>query len=414
NAQGIDQIRKKFFHTLYNVYSFFVMYANIDDYQGEHCHIDRTSITELDAWILSELHSLIIRVDRSFEDYEPTKAARFISDFVLEKLSNWYVRLSRRRFWKDQFSKDKETAYRVLHHCLVTIAKLGAPIAPFYMDRLYCDLVMNQKNKAISVHLDSFPKANLQFIDKELEKKINLARTITSLALSLRKKHQIKVRQPLQKLLIPIFDQEHKQLMKSIADQVKAEVNVKEMELIDGNHPILEKELKPNFKALGPKYGSQVSKVVHQIKQLNQSQIEKLESKKSIFLEIDGWQTEVTLDDVAIEFKDIQGWEIIQSDGMTLSLDVRINEPLKYEGIAREFVNRVQNLRKSKKFEITDRIEICLEENPLFKNVIHRNYEYIVNETLAKKIYFRTRLENAHHISIDDIEIKISINKTTS
>ncbi len=412
NAQGIDQIRKKFFHTLYNIYSFFVIYANIDRYQGKHCNIHQKNITELDAWILSELNSLIDRVDCYFEDYEPTKAAREISDFVLEKLSNWYVRLSRRRFWKDKFTKDKQSAYGVLHHCLITIAKLSAPIAPFYMDRLYCDLVINQKNKAISVHLDSFPKANPIFIDKPLEEKINLARTITSLALSLRKTHQIKVRQPLQKLLIPIVDHNHKKLMNSIVDQIKAEINVKEVELIDGNHPILEKELKPNFKTLGPKYGSQVSKIANQIQQLNQNQILELESKESIFLEIDGNQIEVTLDDVAIEFRDIQGWEVIQNDGIILSLDMRINQQLKFEGIAREFVNRVQNLRKSQKFEITDRIEIFLEKNNSLEEVINQNYEYIVNETLAKKLSFEISLQNAHKISIDQYEINLMIKRT--
>ncbi|MCY4216874.1 MAG: isoleucine--tRNA ligase [Flavobacteriaceae bacterium] len=412
NAQGIDQIRKKFFHTLYNIYSFFVIYANIDGYRGEPCDIDQKDITELDAWILSELNSLIERVDNYFEDYEPTKAARDISDFVLEKLSNWYVRLSRRRFWKDKFTKDKQSAYSVLHHCLITIAKLSAPIAPFYMDRLYRDLVINQKSKKLSVHLDSFPKANRLFINNTLERKINLARTITSLALSLRKAHQIKVRQPLQKLLIPIVDHDHKQLIDSVVDQVKAEINVKEVELIDGNHPILEKELKPNFKTLGPKYSSQVSKIAHQIKQLNQNQILELESKESIFLEIDGNQIEVTLDDVTIEFKDIQGWEVIQNDGMTLSLDMRINQQLKFEGIAREFVNRVQNLRKSQKFEITDRIEIYLEKNNFLEEVINQNYEYIVSETLAKKLSFEISLQNAHKISIDQYEINLIIKRT--
>ena len=411
NAQGIDQIRKKFFHTLYNIYSFFVIYANIDGYQGEHCDIDQ-NITELDRWILSELNSLVDRVDNYFEDYEPTKAARELSDFVLEKLSNWYVRLSRRRFWKDKFSKDKQSAYRVLHHCLITIAKLSAPIAPFYMDRLYCDLVINKKNKKLSVHLDSFPKVNLQFIDRELEKKINLARNITSLALSLRKAHQIKVRQPLQKLLIPVVDNAHKILIESIVDQVKAEVNVKEVELIEGNHPILEKELKPNFKSLGPKYGSLVPQIANQVKLLDPNQISELESTGSISLDLDERQIEVTLDDVTIEFRDIQGWEVIQSDGITLSLDIRINEQLRYEGIAREFVNRVQNLRKFQEFEITDRIEIYLEKNILLEKVINQNYEYIVNETLAKKLHFTDTLENAHNVSLDEIEINLTIKKT--
>ena len=410
NTEGIEQIRKKYFHTLYNIYSFFAIYANIDGFKGDRSKINKGSLNELDRWILSELYTLVGLVDSYYSDYEPTKAVRSISDFVLEKLSNWYVRLSRRRFWKDIYTSDKEAAYQVLHMCLVTVAKLSAPIAPFYMDRLYCDLVHNQPEKELSVHLDSFPEVRNEFIDSQLEEKINLARNISSLALSLRKSHQIKVRQPLQKLLIPVNTDRQKTLIKSISDQIKAEINVKQVELIDGNHPILQKQVKPNYRSLGPKYGSRVSEIAIQLFHLDQNEISKLETNGFIVLE-QPYRTTIALEDVFIQFKDIKGWEVIQGDGITLSLDVRITQELYYEGVARELINRIQNLRKAKKFEITDRIEIYLEKQNFLKQVIESNRKYILSETLATRLSYVDFVVDGTDVSLDELEFKIALKR---
>ncbi|MCY4562092.1 MAG: isoleucine--tRNA ligase [Flavobacteriaceae bacterium] len=410
NTEGIEQIRKKYFHTLYNIYSFFAIYANIDGFKGDRSKINKGSLNELDRWILSELYTLVGLVDSYYSDYEPTKAVRSISDFVLEKLSNWYVRLSRRRFWKDIYTSDKEAAYQVLHMCLVTVAKLSAPIAPFYMDRLYCDLVHNQPEKELSVHLDSFPEVRNEFIDSQLEEKINLARNISSLALSLRKSHQIKVRQPLQKLLIPVNTDRQKTLIKSISDQIKAEINVKQVELIDGNHPILQKQVKPNYRSLGPKYGYRVSEIAIQLSHLDQNEISKLETNGFFVLE-QPYRTTIALEDVFIQFKDIKGWEVIQGDGITLSLDVRITQELYYEGVARELINRIQNLRKAKKFEITDRIEIYLEKQNFLKQVIESNRKYILSETLATSLSYVDFVVDGTDVLLDELEFKIALKK---
>lgn len=414
DPEGINQIRKKLFHTLYNIYSFFGMYANIDGFIGEEELTNLNHLTELDRWILSELHTLIQKVDLFYDDYEPTKVARLITDFVLEKLSNWYVRLSRRKFWKAQYTDDKKAAYQVLHSCLIAVAKLSAPIAPFYMERLYLDLVSISDKGSESVHIDKFPECRTDWIDKGLEEKINLARNITSLALSLRKANQVKVRQPLQKLLIPVNDSKQRSLIESIVDQIKNEINVKEVELIDGDHQILQKTVKPNFKKLGPKYGRDLSAIVKQIATLSSQQITHLEKFGWFDLSLGNNIVRLELNDVFVQFKDIEGWQIAQDNNITLSLDLRITDILKNEGLARELVNRIQNLRKSNGLDVTDRIKIYLEPGTVIDNVVNQNYKYITGETLATEMEFIIDLENSEQITLDDLKLNIRIHKIAS
>lgn len=414
DPEGINQIRKKLFHTLYNIYSFFGMYANIDGFTAEETLKDLNHLTELDRWILSELHTLIQKVGLFYDDYEPTKVARLITDFVLEKLSNWYVRLSRRKFWKAQYTEDKKAAYQVLYSCLINVAKLSAPIAPFYMERLYLDLASISNKGSESVHIDKFPECRTEWIDKDLEEKINLARNITSLALSLRKANQIKVRQPLQKLLIPINDSKQRSVIESIVDQIKNEINVKEVELIDGDHQILQKTVKPNFKNLGPKHGKNLSAIVRQIATLSSQKINQLEKFGWIDLSLDDNTVRLELSDVFVQFKDIEGWQIVQDNQITLSLDLRITDVLKNEGLARELVNRIQNIRKSNGLEVTDRIRIYLEPGTIVDRVVNQNYKYITGETLASELEFVIDLENPEQITLDDIELNIQIHKIAS
>ncbi|MGN7759427.1 isoleucine--tRNA ligase [Chryseobacterium sp. 22532] len=408
DIEGIDEVRRKFFGTLYNTYSFFALYANVDGFNYTEKEVENRP--EIDRWILSELNLLIKEVKAFYEDYEPTRVARAISTFVNDNLSNWYVRLCRRRFWKGDYSDDKISAYQTLYTCLETVAKLSAPIAPFFMDQLYQDLnKVTGKENCESVHLTDFPVANESLIDQDLVEKTHLAQNITSMVFSLRKKENIKVRQPLQKVLVPVLDAKTEEQILAVADLIKQEVNVKELQLINAEEAshLIVKQIKPNFKALGPKLGKDMKTVGGEIANFSTEQIASLEKEGKI--DIQGY--EITLDDVEISTKDIPGWTVTSDGKTTVALDLTLTEELKSEGIAREFINRIQNLRKEKDFELTDRIKISIEENSPFIEDVKKNEEYISSEVLSNKIEIVSSLSNFNEIEIDEVNFKINVEK---
>ena len=412
DLEGIAEVRRKFFGTLYNTYSFFSLYANIDGFKYEEAEIRLNERPEIDQWIISELNTLIKDVDGFYADYEPTKAARAISDFVQENLSNWYVRLCRRRFWKGEYAQDKIAAYQTLYTCLLTISKLGAPIAPFFMDKLYRDLTLaTQSEKFDSVHLAEFPKYVDNFVDKSLESKMQKAQTISSLVLSLRKKEMIKVRQPLQKVMIPVLDEDQKAEIEAISDLIKAEVNVKEIVLLDDASGVLVKQIKPNFKALGPRFGKDMGLISKEIQGFSSEQISQLDKEGSLNIVIAGKEVTLSLEDVEITSQDIEGWLVANSNGITVALDITISEELKQEGIARELVNRIQNIRKDSGFEVTDKIKVQLKRSGLLEEAILENEAYIKSETLTSDLVFVDELENGIEIEFDEIKTKITITK---
>ena len=410
DIDGIDEVRRKFFGTLYNTYSFFALYANVDGFKYEEADIPNDKRPEIDRWILSELNLLIKEVKSFYEDYEPTKVARAINTFVNDNLSNWYVRLCRRRFWKGDYSEDKISAYQTLYTCLDVVAKLSAPIAPFFMDRLFQDLnAVTGRDKAESVHLSDFPVADETKIDTDLVEKTHLAQTITSMVFSLRKKENIKVRQPLQKVMLPVLDKKTEEQILAVADLIKQEVNVKELQLINADEAahLIVKQIKPNFKALGARLGKDMKAVAGEIQGFSNEQIAQLESLGKAVVQ--GY--EITLEDVEISAKDIPGWTVASEGKTTIALDITITDELKGEGIAREFVNRVQNLRKDKGFELTDRISISLEmKNPFIKEILN-NQAYISAEVLADEINAIEYLTNADEIEIDDVRFLVEIEK---
>ncbi len=413
DIEGIEEVKRKFFGTLYNTYSFFTLYANIDKFSYAEPDISSQDRPEIDRWILSELNSLTEKVDAYYADYEPTKAARAISEFTQEYLSNWYVRLSRRRFWKGEYATDKISAYQTLYTCMLTIAKLSAPIAPFFMDRLYLDLnSATNKETFESVHLADFPSVNETLIDKNLERKMEQAQTISSLVLSLRAKEKIKVRQPLQKIMIPVNSTTQKEDILAVVDLVKHEVNVKEVELLEDASDILVKQIKPNFKALGPRFGKDMKLIANAIQNMNAEDIKEIEEKGLLGIEINGKSINLERNDVEITSQDIEGWLVANQGAVTVALDVTISEVLKEEGIARELVNRIQNLRKDSGFELTDRIEVYLQSEAAIKNAVKQNLEYIKLETLTEKLHLVAQLEKGDDISFDAINTKLYIQKS--
>ncbi len=412
DIEGIAEVRRKFFGTLYNTYSFFSLYANIDEFTYAEEDVNLEDRPEIDRWILSELHTLIGRVDEFYNSYEPTRAARAISEFVQENLSNWFVRLSRRRYWKGDYEQDKISAYQTLYTCLETVAKLGAPIAPFYMDRLYKDLTKaTQKEDFESVHLAAFPVQDESFIDKSLERKMEMAQIISSLVLSLRKKEMIKVRQPLQRVMVPVLDPSVKEQILAVADLIKSEVNVKEIEMIDDASGILVKNIKPNFRTLGPKFGKDMKHVISAVNKLEPADITAIERDGEINIEVNGKMTTLQLDDVEITSQDIEGWLVASNAGLTVALDVTLNDELKKEGIARELVNRIQNLLKDSGFEVTDKIDIKIKKDGVVESAVQDNLEYIKNETLTANLELAEALDNGVEISFDDVNTQLSINK---
>lgn len=412
DLEGVAEVRRKFFGTLYNTYSFFALYANIDGFTYAESEVPLAQRPEIDRWILSELNTLIKFVDESYNDYEPTKAARAISDFVQENLSNWYVRLCRRRFWKGEYSTDKISAYQTLYTCLETVAKLMAPIAPFYAERLYTDLnKATSKEGFESVHLTEFPQSNEAAIDKALERRMQNAQTISSLVLSLRKKEMIKVRQPLQKVMIPVLDESQKQDIQMVADLIKAEVNVKEIELLDDASGVLVKQIKPNFKALGPRFGKDMGLISKAIQAFTQEQINELEKKGQISLEISENSIILSSQEVEITSQDIPGWLVASDNGITVALDITITEELKKEGIARELVNRIQNIRKDSGFEVTDKIKVEIQTEAEIAEAIQANLEYIQTETLTKELQILDTVEGGEEIEFDGFRSIVLISK---
>ena len=412
DVDGIEEVRRKFFGTLYNTYSFFALYANLDGFTYAEAEVPLEKRPEIDRWILSELNTLIAKVKEAFLDYEPTRATRLISDFVQENLSNWYVRLCRRRFWKGEYEEDKISAYQTLYTCLEVVAKLSAPVAPFFMDRLYRDLNgVTGKDKAESVHLTDYPESKTQYIDKALESKMEKAQNISSLVLSLRKKEMIKVRQPLQKILIPTLSEAEKAEILAVANLIKHEVNVKEIEFIDDASGILVKQIKPNFRTLGPKYGKQMKDIAAVINGFTQQDIQAFEHQGTKEITLDGEKLTLTLDDVEITSQDIEGWLVASSStGLVVALDATITDELRAEGIARELVNRIQNLRKDTGLEVTDRIRILLQQQDTLEKAVRANEAYIKAETLANEILFADTLQG-EEVAFDDIVTKIAVEK---
>ena len=412
DLDGVDEISRKFFGTLFNTYSFFVIYANIDEFDVNKKNIPITKRPEIDRWIISELNRLIKEVDEAFDKYDATKAARNISTFVIDLLSNWYVRLSRRRFWKGALSDDKLAAFNTLFECLDKVCRLMAPLAPFFADRLFLDL--NKENRSEvkdSVHLTIFPSSNTQHRDIDLEKKMNFARDISSLALSIRKRNQIKVRQPLNKLIIPVKNILEKKSIESVSELICAEINVKKIEIIDDSSGIIVKYVKPNLKILGPKYGSKIIELKNKLEALQKNQIDSLEKGERISIHISDEKINISPSEVLIEYKDIEGWIVANNDKITVALDTRVNQSLFDEGLAREFINRLQNLRKQSGFEVTDKIILYLTPDKTLEKVFVNHLDYIKNEVLAKEIVIKKEVKKGENIVFDQIKTFVELYK---
>jgi len=387
DEEGITEVQRKFFGTLYNTYSFFSLYANIDGFKYEEADI--TNRPEIDRWILSKLNSLIKDVEAAFEDYEPTKAGRLIQGFVTDEMSNWYVRLCRRRFWKGDYTDDKISAYQTLYQCLETVATLSSPIAPFFSDQLFMDLnSVCGRHQAESVHLADFPVADESQIDLDLEEKMDIAQKVSSLVLGLRAKEKIKVRQPLQRIMVPVLDNDFARRLQDVSDLILSEVNIKEIDLLEETEGVISKKIKPNFKTIGPKYGKQMKQIAAMVNQWGGEEISAVEANAGWKGEIEGSAIELDLADFDIVTDDIPGWTVASEGRITVALDVTLTEELKSEGIARELVNRIQNFRKDSGLEVMDKIKLTFDANDVVKSAIENNAEYIKAEVLALDITF--------------------------
>ncbi|MCQ2234369.1 MAG: isoleucine--tRNA ligase [Paludibacteraceae bacterium] len=409
DEDGVDEVRRKFFGTLYNTYSFFALYANVDSFNGSEAQVPVAKRPEIDQWILSLLNTLVKEVSAAYEDYEPTKAGRAISKFVQDDLSNWYVRLNRKRFWGGKMDDDKLAAYQTLHTCLLTIAKLMSPIAPFFADRLYADLTSGACCE--SVHLDKFPVADESLINKALEERQRMAQDISSMALSLRKKENIKVRQPLCQIMVPVLSQGEKDAILAVEDLIKNEINVKAIKLVDDSAGILVKRIKPDFKKLGPKCGKSMKAVANMLTSLEQAGIAKLEKEGQLALDVDGQQIVVDKSDVEIKSEDIPGWLVANNGDLTVALDIQLTPELVKEGVAREFINRIQNLRKSSGFEITDRIDVEIERNENINGAVEDFADYIGAQTLSSSVKLVDKVANPTELDFEDFKVNISIAK---
>jgi isoleucyl-tRNA synthetase len=412
DLDGIAEVQRKFFGTIYNTYQFFVLYANLDgfDYSQEETELNKRP--EIDRWILSKLNSLIKVVDEAYADYEPTKASRAIQDFVSEQLSNWYVRLCRRRFWKGDYSQDKISAYQTLYRCLETVSLLSAPIAPFFMDKLFIDLdSVSGRHGLESVHLSKFPIANATEIDIDLEERMDIAQKHSSLILGLRKKNKLKVRQPLQKILVPVLDEKFERQLEAVKDLILSEVNVKELEYLKEDSGVLVKKVKANFKLLGRKYGKQMKAVAAAISQFEQADIASIEKDGKFRLKIEG-NPEILIEEVEISTEDIPGLLVANEGKYTVALDTTLTKELKQEGIARELVNRIQNLRKEKDFELTDKIILKVKDVEGIVAVISNYKEYICTEVLAKEVQVLDFVDEALKVEVDEnMTTEISIKR---
>ena len=412
DTDGVDEVRRKFFGTLYNTYSFFALYANVDGFTYAEADVPVAERPEIDRWILSLLNSLIKDVDACYNDYEPTKAGRLITDFVNDNLSNWYVRLNRKRFWGSSMSADKLSAYQTLYTCLETVAKLMAPIAPFYADRLYMDLIsVTGRDNVVSVHLANFPVADESLINTELEARMQMAQDVTSMVLALRRKVNIKVRQPLQCIMIPVVDEDQKRHIEAVKDLIMSEVNVKEVRFVEGASGVLVKKVKCDFKKLGPKFGKQMKAVAAAVSEMSQEAIAELEKNGKYTFQLDGGEAVVEATDVEIFSEDIPGWLVANEGKLTVALEVTVTEELKREGIARELVNRIQNIRKSSGFEITDKINIVLSKNPDTDGAVNEYNTYICNQVLANSLTLADEVADGTELNFDDFSLYVKVTK---
>lgn len=412
DMDGIEEVRRKFFGTLYNTYSFFALYANVDSFEYKEADIALAKRPEIDRWILSLLNSLIKEVDACYNDYEPTKAGRLISDFVNDNLSNWYVRLNRKRFWGGGMTEDKLSAYQTLYTCLETVAKLMAPISPFYSDQLYMDLITaTGRDNVVSVHLAKFPVCNDTVIDKELEARMQMAQDVTSMVLALRRKVNIKVRQPLECIMIPVVDDVQRAHIDAVKALIMSEVNVKEVRFVEGAAGVLVKKVKCDFKKMGPKFGKQMKAVATAVSEMSQDAIAELEKNGTYKLNVAGEEVTVDVADVEVFSEDIPGWLVGNEGKLTVALEVTVTEELRREGIARELVNRIQNIRKSSGFEITDKIKIFLSKNPQTNDAVEEYKDYICNQVLGVSLVLVDKVENGVELSFDDFSLTISVVK---
>ncbi len=409
SISGVEEVIRKFFGTLYNTYSFFALYANIDGFSYKEAEIPVEKRPDSDRWILSLLNTLIKEVTEHYENYHPTKAGRAIQEFVIDNLSNWYVRLNRKRFWGGEYDENKISAYQTLYTCLVTVAQLMAPIAPFYAERLFKDLNdVTQKINAESVHLSDFPVADETVIDKDLEEKMFLAQKISSMALSLRRQAKIKVRQPLQKLMIPVTDNNTQEKISDVADIIKNEVNIKEIEFLKDTAGILVKTVKPNFKVLGKKLGKLMKPVAQGLANLSQEEIKDFETNGYIELDANGEKLKIDINEVEVVTKDVPGWLVATDGKYTVALDITISDDLKMEGYARELINKIQNYRKENDFNVTDKISITISNNDELKKAVEKHENYIKTQTLADEIIFSEE-NNAPEFDINGIKVKINV-----
>ena len=412
DVDGIEEVRRKFFGTLYNTYSFFSLYANVDGFEYKEADVPMAERPEIDRWILSVLNTLVKEVDTCYSEYEPTKAGRLISDFVNDNLSNWYVRLNRKRFWGGEFTQDKLSAYQTLYTCLETVAKLMSPIAPFYADKLYMDLVTaTGRDNVVSVHLAKFPEYKEDMIDKELEVRMQMAQDVTSMVLALRRKVNIKVRQPLQCIMIPVVDEEQRAHIEAVRALIMSEVNVKDIKFVDGAAGVLVKKVKCDFKKMGPKFGKQMKAVAAAVAEMSQEAIAELEKNGSYTLQLDGTDVLVEATDVEIFSEDIPGWLVANEGKLTVALDVTVTEELRREGIARELVNRIQNIRKSSGLEITDKIKITLSKNQQTDDAVNEYKDYICNQVLGTSLTLTDEVENGTELNFDDFSLYVSVVK---
>lgn len=411
DVAGVDEVKRKFFGTLYNTYGFFALYANVDKFTYTEEEVAIEERPEIDRWILSLLNSLILEVTEAYEKYEPTRAGRAIQDFVIENLSNWYVRLSRKRYWGGEFTKDKLSAYQTLYTCLETVALLSAPIAPFYMEQVFGDLNSVTGKHQGSVHLAVFPVADTRLIDKKLEEKMQLAQQISSMVLGLRRKVQIRVRQPLSKVMIPLMSEGMKEQIEAVKNIILSEINVKEIEYITDTTGVLIKKIKPNFKTLGPKYGKYMKQISAAFAEMNQSDIFQFEKNGEFQLTIGEENIMLGLEDADIMSEDIPGWLVANEGKVTVALDINITQSLKEEGIAREFINRIQNLRKESDFDVTDKIILYIGKHPETDLAVENFSPYIASQVLAERIELTDHLENGKEVEIDEIKTSIKIEK---
>lgn len=414
DVDGVDEVRRKFFGTLYNTYSFFALYANVDGFTGKEKEVPVAERPEIDRWIISLLNTLVADVTRYLENYDPTPAARAIQEFVGENLSNWYVRLNRKRFWGGDLSDDKLAAYQTLYTCLETVAQLSAPFAPFISDRIFTDLnAVSGRHSEVSVHLSSFPVADASLVDRDLEEKMALAQKVSSMVLALRRKVNIKVRQPLSKILIPVLDPVVKEHIEAVRSLILSEVNIKELEFIEDTTGVITKRIKPNFKTLGPRYGKQMKQISAKVAAFSQADIAQLERTDSWTTEIDGVKIEATAADFDITSEDMPGWLVTTEGKLTVAMDITLTDELRKEGLARELVNRIQNIRKDSGFEVTDKIRVTFEKNDALRAAVSAYRDYIASQVLAVEILETESLTDAatQELDLDDMTVKVLVKR---